>query len=262
MTDSLLNLQVQRTLLPDEMVFIGYHQINELIFKMILWEIRQVVETNNISDEFFIEKLKRISRYFDMLSSSFEIMGDGMEKAQYEKFRTTLTPASGFQSCQYRLIELASTKAIHLIDHRYRNDFGAESSAEEIYEHLYWQAAGKDFKTGEKSLLIQLFEKKYKKQLLEEIELNRDVNLWSKFETLSDHAKQNPILIQMMRHYDYSVNIEWVMAHYHAAAKYLGDGAATGGSPWQKYMHPKYQRRIFFPKLWSEEELENWGQDC
>ena len=33
---------------------------------------------------------------------------------------------------------------------------------------------------------------------------------------------------------------------------------ATGGSDWKKYMHPKYQRRIFYPKLWSKEELDNW----
>jgi hypothetical protein len=37
------------------------------------------------------------------------------------------------------------------------------------------------------------------------------------------------------------------------------DGAATGGSDWTKYMHPKYQRRIFFPDLWSAEELAGWG---
>ena len=43
-TDALLSLQLQRTTLPDEMVFIVYHQINELIFKMILWEIEQVSE--------------------------------------------------------------------------------------------------------------------------------------------------------------------------------------------------------------------------
>lgn len=262
MTDSLLNLQIQRTTLPDEMVFIGYHQINELIFKMILWEIRQVLDTENVSDAFFIEKLKRVSRYFDMLSSSFEIMGDGMERAQYEKFRNTLTPASGFQSCQYRLIELTSTKAVNLIDNRFRKDFDDKRPAEDIYEHLYWQAAGKDYTTGEKSLLIKLFEKKYKKQLLEEIETNRNVNLLSKFNSLSESARNNPALIDMMRHYDYTVNIEWVMAHYNAAAKYLGDGAATGGSHWQKYMHPKYQRRIFFPNLWSEKEIENWGNDC
>jgi tryptophan 2,3-dioxygenase len=51
------------------------------------------------------------------------------------------------------------------------------------------------------------------------------------------------------------------MAHYNAANKYLGDGdiEATGGSNWQKYMHPRYQKRIFFPELWSQNEIENWG---
>jgi tryptophan 2,3-dioxygenase len=37
-----MNLQIQRTTLPDEMVFYMYHQVNELIFKMILWEMRQI----------------------------------------------------------------------------------------------------------------------------------------------------------------------------------------------------------------------------
>ena len=44
----------------------------------------------------------RITRYFDMLTTSFDIMGDGMEVEQYMKFRNTLTPASGFQSAQYQ----------------------------------------------------------------------------------------------------------------------------------------------------------------
>ncbi|HRH36546.1 MAG TPA: tryptophan 2,3-dioxygenase family protein, partial [Catalimonadaceae bacterium] len=101
-TDSLLSLQQQRTTLPDEMVFIMYHQINELLFKMILWEIDQVAFGNEVSPEFFTQKLERISRYFDMLTSSFAIMQDGMETEQYLKFRNTLTPASGFQSAQYR----------------------------------------------------------------------------------------------------------------------------------------------------------------
>jgi tryptophan 2,3-dioxygenase len=26
-------------------------------------------------------------------------------------------------------------------------------------------------------------------------------------------------------------------------------------------MHPKYQRRIFFPELWSQEEKDNWGKN-
>ena len=54
----------------------------------------------------------RISRYFDMLTTSFNIMREGMDPEQYGKFRHTLTPASGFQSAQYRLIEFASTELI------------------------------------------------------------------------------------------------------------------------------------------------------
>lgn len=119
-TDALLNLQIQRTTLPDEMVFIMYHQVNELLFKMILWEIEQLCHTDVPATDFFTEKLRRISRYFDMLTTSFDIMGDGMEVEQYMKFRNTLTPASGFQSAQYRLIEFASTDLINLIDYRYR----------------------------------------------------------------------------------------------------------------------------------------------
>ena len=40
-----------------------------------------------------------------------------------------------------------------------------------------------------------------------------------------------------------------------------GDGEATGGSDWRKYMHPKHQKRIFFPELWSKDEIENWGKE-
>lgn len=259
--DALLGLQVQRTNQPDEMVFIMYHQINELLFKMILWEINQVSNSSEVSAPFFTEKLRRISRYFDMLSSSFSIMGDGMEKEQYMKFRNTLTPASGFQSAQYRLIEFASTELINLIDYRFRATIDRNTPYEHAYEHLYWQAAGKDHATGKKNTLIRNFEKRYKAEFLIQMEDYNTTNLWTKFKQLPEAVKTDVALIKAMRHYDYTVNVTWVMAHYNAAGKYLGNAEATGGSDWRKYMHPKYQRRIFFPELWSKEELENWGND-
>ncbi len=265
-TDVLLNIQNQRTTLPDEMVFIMYHQVNELLFKMILWEIEQVVEEPAPTTAFFTEKMQRISRYFDMLTTSFTIMGDGMEVDQYMKFRNTLTPASGFQSAQYRLIEFASTDLINLIDFRFRATIDRNTPFEHAYEHLYWQAAGKDHKTGKKSYLILAFERKYKAEFLREMERYNTTNLWQKFKQLPEADQQNPDLIAAMRHYDFTVNITWVMGHLNAAKKYIesgqGNGEATGGSDWKKYLHPKYQRRIFFPELWSEEELKNWGENC
>lgn len=259
--DALLGLQIQRTKLPDEMIFIMYHQINELLFKMILWEIEQVASSATVSTEKFSLHLNRISRYFDMLSSSFDIMKEGMEREQYLKFRNTLTPASGFQSAQYRKIEFASTELINLIDFRFRATIDRNTPFEHAYEHLYWQAAGKDYKTGKKSTLLNNFDKRYLEEFITFMKEYNTTNLWTKFKGLPEEDQKNDELVKAMRHYDYTVNIKWVMAHLNAAKKYIGDGDATGGSEWQKYMHPKYQRRIFFPELWTKEELENWGNE-
>ncbi|MHC5354070.1 tryptophan 2,3-dioxygenase family protein [Myroides sp. LJL115] len=261
--DSLLSLQTQRSTLPDEMVFIGYHQINELLFKMILWEIDQLAVFENITAEVFIDKLGRISRYFDMLTSSFSIMENGMDREQYLKFRDTLTPASGFQSVQYRLIEFGSTNWKNLIDKRFTDRIDLNCSAEQGFDYLYWQAAGKNYQTQEKSFMLSSFEKKYKKVLINAMKDYEKTNLWRKFVELPREVRQDPKLIEAMRHYDKTVNITWVLGHYRAAVKYLegpqGPKEATGGSDWKKYMLPKYQKRIFFPELWSEKEKETWG---
>ncbi len=267
-TDALLNLQTQRTTLPDEMVFILYHQVNELLFKMILWEIDQIAHHKKITTEFFSSRLMRISRYFDMLTSSFVIMQNGMEVEQYLKFRNTLTPASGFQSAQYRLIEFASTDLINLIDARFRETIDRNTPYEHALDHLYWQAAGKDYKTGKKTYLLKAFEEKYKNEFIAFTKEYNTINLYAKFKELPKKVKEDPKLLKAMRHYDYTVNVTWVMAHYNAANYYLSKGndknesiEATGGSDWQKYMHPKYQRRIFFPDVWTDQELKDWGKD-
>ena len=265
-TDAILNLQIQRTQYPDEMVFIMYHQVNELIFKMMLWEIEQVSTNNNLTVDFFAEKLYRISRYVDMLSSSFSVMGDGMSPEQYQKFRTTLTPASGFQSAQYRKIEFASTELINLIDNRFRSTINRETPYTHAFEHLYWQAAGKDHSSGKKNALLSNFEAKYRDEFIRFMKDYNTTNLWTCYKSLPDKKKNDLKLLNAMRHYDHTLNVKWVMVHYNAASKYLThtDGTvdeATGGSDWRKYMLPKYQKRIFFPDLWSETELQNWGID-
>lgn len=262
-TDVLLNLQVPRTSMPDEMVFIMYHQISELLFKMILSEIEQVAKEETITAELFTDKIMRVSRYFDVLTSSFSIMKDGMDLDQYNKFRTTLTPASGFQSAQYRKIEFASTELINLIDKRFRKTIDRNSSYENAFEHLYWQAAGKDYKTGKKSYTLTVFEERYKDEFIRFTRFYNKNNLWTKFKSLPKDVRNDRKLVEAMRHYDYTVNIKWVMAHYNTANHYLNIGGqtaeATGGSEWVKYMHPMYQKRIFFPDLWTKKELEDWG---
>jgi tryptophan 2,3-dioxygenase len=128
---------------------------------------------------------------------------------------------------------------------------------------LYWQAAGKDYKTGKKTYTLTAFEKRYKEEFIRFTKFYQHNNLWSKYKSLPKEGQSNKDLIKAMRHYDYTVNIKWVMAHYNTANHYLNIGGetaeATGGSEWVKYMHPKYQKRIFFPDLWTEKEIATWG---
>jgi tryptophan 2,3-dioxygenase len=227
--------------------------------------MQQVSYAEKLTTHFFTERLQRISRYFEMLTTSFEIMENGMEVEQYMKFRNTLTPASGFQSAQYRLIEFCATDLINLIDYRFRTSIDRTTSYEFAFEHLYWQAAGKDYSTGKKSFLLEEFERKYKTVFLSHMQEYNSINIWQKFQQLPVEDQKNQELINAMRYLDYTINITWVMQHLNVAIKYIdqsgiGDGEATGGSEWKKYMHPKYQRRIFFPDLWSTDELANWGE--
>ncbi|MBC9811830.1 tryptophan 2,3-dioxygenase [Crocinitomicaceae bacterium CZZ-1] len=263
--DALLGLQIQRTTEPDEMVFIMYHQINELLFKMILWEIGQVSHCEEITPKKFSMHLGRISRYFDMLSNSFNIMQSGMEIEQYMKYRDTLTPASGFQSAQFRKVEFASTDLLNLIDFRVRPTIDRNTPYEHAFDNMYWQAAGLNPKTGKKSALLSNFEKKYKKEFIDFMQEYNTINLLAKYKSLPEEDRNNLELVNAMRHYDYTVNISWVMNHFNAARHYIesgkGSGEATGGSDWKKYMLPQYQKRIFFPELWTDSELDNWGID-
>ena len=191
-------------------------------------------------------------------------MGEGMDVEQYMKFRKTLAPASGFQSAQYRMIEFASTELINLIDYRFRSTINRNTPFRHAFEHLYWQAAGKDHQTGEKSLMIRLFEEKYMDTFIRFMKDYNTRNIWTLFQNLPKNEKENLKLVNSLRHYDHTVNVKWVMEHYNTARHYLESGKkkeeATGGSDWKKYMHPKYQRRVFFPNLWTNDEMKNWGE--
>src|SRR5436190_16483450 len=55
--DTLLSLQNPKTSFPDEKVFIIYHQITELYFRLILLEIEQISIRQQIDEKFFMERL-------------------------------------------------------------------------------------------------------------------------------------------------------------------------------------------------------------
>ena len=262
--DILLNLQKPKTNFPDEHIFIMYHQITELYFKLILLEIEQLGNKNNIDGKFFLERLTRINRYFENLIRSFDIMVDGMEKEQFLNFRMTLLPASGFQSGQYRLIEIMSTDFINLVDKDVRINFSKNSTIEEMYEKLYWKKGSIELATGKKTLTLKKFEEKYSELLIKTGNGYQNKNLWAVYKKLPLNDQKNDQILSALKKYDTNVNVNWPLVHFKSAVRYLQQKseviAATGGTNWQKYLPPHYQKRVFYPAIWTEKEISEWGK--
>jgi tryptophan 2,3-dioxygenase len=263
--DTLLSLQNPKTSIPDEKIFIMYHQITELYFKLSLHEFNQIADKKNLTVEFMVTRIKRITRYFEHLTNSFAIMIDGMEQEQFLKFRMSLLPASGFQSAQYRMIEICSTSFINLVAKDKREGFRSGGQPfDAFFEHIYWKAGATELATGNKTLTLKQFEEKYAVPLIELANEYKDKNLWALYKNLPAADQENPELKNALRWLDINVNINWPLVHYKTAARYLQrnpeDIRATGGTNWQKYLPPRLQLRIFYPELWTSEEKENWGK--
>jgi len=262
--DTLLSLQNPRTSFPDEEIFIIYHQITELYFKLCMSEFAQLSVKEAPDAQFFLTRVNRINSYFENLVRSFEIMVAGMEHDQFLKFRMSLLPASGFQSAQYRKIEICSTDFIRLVGKDHREQFVNSSDVRQMFEFIYWKAGATELSSGKKTLTLQQFEDRYSEELIQLAEKKKSDNLWQIFKRLSPVDRQNTKIIAAMKMLDVNVNVNWPLSHYKSAVRYLQkdpeDIKATGGTNWQKYLPPRFQKRIFYPELWSSEELESWGR--
>ncbi len=277
--DTLLTLQNPKTDFPDEEIFIMYHQITELYFKLSLHELHQIAHNGkNIASNghdlgwkeqldanYFAVRINRVNRYFESLTKSFEIMVDGMEKEQFLRYRMALLPASGFQSAQYRKIEICATDFFNLVDKDVRPDLkGKNASIEELFQNIYWNKGATELATGKKTLTLNQFEKKYAGEFIALAKDYQTKNMWAKYKSLSAEDQKNLKLINALKELDVNVNINWPLMHYKSAVRYLqqkdGDAPATGGTNWQKYLPPRFQKRIFYPELWNEQEHEEWGR--
>jgi tryptophan 2,3-dioxygenase len=261
--DTLLSLQTPKTQFADEKVFIMYHQITELFFHLILHELEQISTRAQIDAKFFIERLDRIIRYFQNLESSFEIMVLGMEKEQFLKFRMALLPASGFQSAQYRMIEICSTDMVNLVNIEERQTVSSQD-VPALLEKLYWRSGATELATGKKTLTLQQFEEKYMNDFAETGLKYKDTNLRQIFLKNFANSPEKEIIVAKLREYDMLANVLWRLAHLKSSGHYLhrkpDDVPATGGTNWQKYLPPRFQRIMFFPELWSEQEKAEWGK--
>jgi tryptophan 2,3-dioxygenase len=121
--DTLLNSQIPKSgkhgqEVHDEMLFIITHQAYELWFKQILHELLSVLELFSATplDEkrlhIVAARLDRIIRIQNVINQQIGIL-ETMTPLDFLDFRNYLIPASGFQSRQFREIELRLGLAHH-----------------------------------------------------------------------------------------------------------------------------------------------------
>lgn len=262
--DTLLSLQNPKTDFEDEKIFVIYHQITELYFNLIRHELRQLRERAGQDLKIWTKHLRRSLNYFKNLCQSFDVMVEGMDPEQFLKFRMSLLPASGFQSVQYRMIELESTSTWNLLEPGERARLSEEAAATEGYESLYWKFGNLELKTGKKTLTLQMFEGKYDSTLRQMAQDMAGTNLCAMYRALPAEMRADETLRSLLREYDLYANVFWALSHYKSAVRYLqGDPeviAATGGTNWQKYLPPRFQKVVYFPELWTDEERAEWGK--
>uniref|UniRef100_A0AAR2KX60 Tryptophan 2,3-dioxygenase n=1 Tax=Pygocentrus nattereri TaxID=42514 RepID=A0AAR2KX60_PYGNA len=110
-SSQLLQSELKGNKIHDEHLFIVTHQAYELWFKQILWEldsVREIFISGHVRDERNMLKVNtrihRIVMIFRLLVDQFAVL-ETMTALDFFDFREYLTPASGFQSLQFRLLE-------------------------------------------------------------------------------------------------------------------------------------------------------------
>ncbi|MBU2178985.1 MAG: tryptophan 2,3-dioxygenase [Gammaproteobacteria bacterium] len=95
----------------DETLFIVVHQVYELWFKQVLHELKSVLEVfaaTQVRDEQLtgvVHKLKRVITIQQLMNQQIGVM-ETMTPQDFMSFRDYLVPASGFQSVQFKMLEI------------------------------------------------------------------------------------------------------------------------------------------------------------
>lgn len=145
-TEELFSLQSPRTSAHDEMQFIIVHQVFELWFHLAIYELKGALSALDRGE------LKKASNLVRRVSSILRTSHQGfdplmtMTQQGYAEFREALAPASGFQSAQFRVIEIL---------------LGIEREKSDDEEKFYWEKA---VQTGE---TFVSFMHRYHQELLE-----------------------------------------------------------------------------------------------
>lgn len=245
--DGLLSAQAPLSEKPDEMLFIIVHHVQELWLNLIIHELEYAIA--NLRDDkagLAFKGLARVSRIQEQLITAWDVLST-MTPSDYLTFRDVLGQASGFQSHQYRLVEilLGAKDPRMLLPHKHRP---------EIYEKLQAAFHGPSI-YDEAIALVGRHGFEIPQSLL-----NRDYSQTHVFnEALS--ATWLQIYRQPDKHFELYelaeelVDVEdhfqqWRFRHMKTVERIIGHKKGTGGSSGVGFLKTALDR-TFFPELWA-----------
>jgi tryptophan 2,3-dioxygenase len=225
----------------DELLFIVIHQAYELWFKQILFELDTTAELLAADDLAEATRLlERVSVILQLLVQQIHVL-DTMRPRDFCHFRRALTPASGFQSNQFRELEFLTG----LRDERYLAYLEDGSD-----EHARLVA-----RMSTPSLRDRLHELLGRRGFSLPVgppdELDRDAvaavlfPIYNECERHADLYRFCEALVQL----DQQITL-WRFHHLRVVERIIGTKYGTGGSPGVPYLAATLQRRAF-PELWD-----------
>ena len=221
----LLRLQDRLSDEHDELLFIVAHQVYELWFKVVLFELEAARDRIAADDIFFARHyLRRVHVIEKLLVEQIEVL-ETMSPQDFLAFRSQLAPASGFQSVQFREIEFLSG----LKEPKYVARL--EATPEEIArlrKRLEEPSVDDAFR--------ELVRRRGSPSLLEIFrDRERHGDLFDLCEALLDHDE---------------AFAHWRARHVLMVERQIGGKTGTGGSSGAEYLRSTLGKR-FYPELWD-----------
>ncbi len=227
----------------DETLFIVIHQVYELWFKLLLHELEKIKRDYSAGDLFgAIATWKRIRMILKTLVGQLDIL-ETMTPMSFRSFRDRLEAASGFQSAQFREMELLlGYKRPEMLAH-YRDD-GPGRARLELRLHERSLVDHFDDFLAARGVAIPPARRTRDVTLPTEPHPEIQEALVHLYRTSPDVS----ILLELMTDFDEGLQ-EWRYRHVKMVERTIGNKQGTGGSLGAEYLRTTLFRPVF-PDLW------------
>lgn len=243
--DELLELQKLQSDPPehDEVLFIIIHQTYELWFKQILHEfdkVRKDLENGNTWAA--MKTFRRILTIMKTLVSQIDIL-ETMTPLEFNSFRSFLGQSSGFQSLQFREMEILCGLRFDLMKKAHQDKTDHINTLEKrMKEPTLWESFCSYLK--KRGFLVNA-ERVNEKGLIHEPDEENQKELIRMMKT--DH--EAALLAELFVDFDEGMQ-EWRYRHVKMVERTIGTKKGTGGSEGAAYLHKTLNHQIF-PDLWQ-----------